>query len=252
MAADKIVIDSVSKRYPAKSGEFVALERVSARIEENEFVTLVGPSGCGKSTMLRIVAGLEDATSGLATISGKPIEGPGADRGVVFQSYTLFPWLTVRSNIEFGLELKKASKKERKEVSDRYLDLVKLTAFADAYPKQLSGGMKQRVAIARAMANSPEVLLMDEPFAALDAQTRNDMQDLLLDIKHREKATILFITHDIEEALLLSDRLYVMKSRPGRIVREIPVPAELREGKETRHTGTFVHMKKEIVELLHS
>jgi NitT/TauT family transport system ATP-binding protein len=248
----KIVVNSLSKSYETKKDSFLALDHVDAHIYENEFVTLVGPSGCGKSTMLRILAGLEDASSGTASISGRTIEGPGADRGVVFQSYTLFPWLSVRDNIEFGLALKNIPRKQRREVSDKYLELVNLVNFGDTYPKQLSGGMKQRVAIARALANSPEMLLMDEPFAALDAQTRGDMQELLLNIQKHEKATILFITHDIEEAIFLSERLYVMKSRPGRIVREIEIPAEMRQNKDLKDSEPFIALKKEIVDLLHS
>ncbi|SFE25997.1 NitT/TauT family transport system ATP-binding protein [Paenibacillus algorifonticola] len=250
--ASKIIVDSLSKTYTTKSGSFTALDQVSAHILENEFVTLVGPSGCGKSTMLRVLAGLEEASSGSASIAGRRITGPGADRGVVFQSYTLFPWLSVRDNIEFGLELKGTPKLQRLEVSDKYLELVGLTKFADAYPKQLSGGMKQRVAIARALANSPEMLLMDEPFAALDAQTRSDMQELLMNIQKHEHATILFITHDIDEAIFLSERLYVMKSRPGRIVREIEIPAAMRQNKELRDSEPFIQLKREIVDLLHA
>jgi NitT/TauT family transport system ATP-binding protein len=249
--APKIVIDKLTKEYETPTGTFVALESVDAFLGDNEFVTLVGPSGCGKSTVLKIVAGLDDATKGSASISGRTIDGPGADRGVVFQSYTLFPWLTVRQNIEFGLTLAHAPKARCKEVSDRYLELVKLTAFADAFPKHLSGGMKQRVAIARALANSPEVLLMDEPFAALDAQTRSEMQELLLDIQKHEKATILFITHDIDEAIFLSERMYVMKTKPGRIVREISIPGPMRQNKEARNTLDFLNLRKEIVDLLH-
>lgn len=248
----KIVVNSLSKSYATQKESFLALDSVDAHIYENEFVTLVGPSGCGKSTMLRILAGLEEASSGTASISGRTIEGPGADRGVVFQSYTLFPWLSVRDNIEFGLALKNVPRKQRREVSDKYLELVNLVNFGDTYPKLLSGGMKQRVAIARALANSPEMLLMDEPFAALDAQTRADMQELLLNIQKHEKATILFITHDIEEAIFLSERLYVMKSRPGRIVREIEIPAEMRQNKELKDSEPFIALKKEIVDLLHS
>ncbi|ULO09360.1 ABC transporter ATP-binding protein [Paenibacillus sp. 19GGS1-52] len=248
----KIIVNSLSKSYVTKKESFLALDHVDAHIYENEFVTLVGPSGCGKSTILRILAGLEDSSSGSASISGREIDGPGADRGVVFQSYTLFPWLSVRDNIEFGLSLRNVPRKKRKEISDKYLELVNLVNFADTYPKQLSGGMKQRVAIARALANSPEMLLMDEPFAALDAQTRGDMQELLLNIQKHEKATILFITHDIEEAIFLSERLYVMKSRPGRIVREIEIPVEMRQNKELKDSEPFIKIKKEIVDLLHS
>jgi NitT/TauT family transport system ATP-binding protein len=247
----KIVADSVSKEYRTQSGTFRALDSVSIHVHSNEFVSLVGPSGCGKSTLLRIVAGLEEATSGTVFVSGKEIEGPGADRGMVFQSYTLFPWLTVRENIEFGLHLRKVPAKQKREISDRYLELVSLAPFADAYPKELSGGMKQRVAIARALANSPEVLLMDEPFAALDAQTKSDMQQLLLDIWEKEKTTVLFITHDIEEALFLSQRIYVMLSRPGRIAREIQIPEEWRYQKQVRDSEMFLQVKREILSLLH-
>ncbi|GAX89850.1 ABC transporter ATP-binding protein [Effusibacillus lacus] len=246
----KILIHSISKEYRTKTGSFLALDNVSIHVCQNEFVSLVGPSGCGKSTLLRILAGLEEATSGTISVSGHEIEGPGADRGMVFQSYTLFPWLTVRENIEFGLSLKKVPPKQRKEVSDRYLELVSLVPFADSYPKELSGGMKQRVAIARALANSPEVLLMDEPFAALDAQTKSEMQELLLDIWEKEKTTVVFITHDIEEAIFLSQRLYVMQSHPGRIELEVQIPDELRRKKHVKDSEAFIRLKREIISLL--
>lgn len=250
-AKPKIVVKAITKEYRMKTGLFQALQQVSLHVLQNEFVSLVGPSGCGKSTLLRIIAGLDEPTSGTMTVSGHPIEGSGADRGMVFQSYTLFPWLTVRENIEFGLSLKKMPKKQRKEISDHYLKLVSLIPFADSYPKELSGGMKQRVAIARALANSPEVLLMDEPFAALDAQTKSDMQELLLEIWEREKTTVLFITHDIEEAIFLSQRVYVMQSHPGRIEKEVMIPDNLRRHKHIRDSDAFIQLKREIISLLH-
>ncbi|WP_200760819.1 ABC transporter ATP-binding protein [Effusibacillus dendaii] len=245
----KIEVRNVSKEYRRKNSIFRALDHVSITVYENEFVSLVGPSGCGKSTLLRILGGLEEAVSGEVTVSGRLIEGPGADRGMVFQSYTLFPWLTVRENIEFGLSLKKMKKRQRNEISDRYLELVSLTPFADRYPKELSGGMKQRVAIARALANSPEVLLMDEPFAALDAQTKSDMQELLLEIWEKEKTTVVFITHDIEEAIFLSQRIYVMQ--PGRIEQEIAVPKDLSRQKQIRDSESFIRLKRDIIARLH-
>lgn len=247
----KIVVDKLTKEYRTRTGVFLALDAVSLHVCENEFLSLVGPSGCGKSTLLRLLAGLEEATAGSISVSGREITGPGADRGMVFQSYTLFPWLTVRENIEFGLRLKKMPPAGRREISDRYLELVSLTRFADSYPKQLSGGMKQRVAIARALANSPEVLLMDEPFAALDAQTKGEMQEMLLDIWEKEKTTVVFITHDIEEAIFLSQRLYVMKSHPGRIAAEVKVPDELHRQKHVRDSAPFIRLKREILSLLH-
>ncbi|EPR28395.1 ABC transporter ATP-binding protein [Geobacillus sp. WSUCF1] len=204
-----------------KNGSFQALENVSLYVKNEEFVSILGPSGCGKSTILRILAGLEEHTSGSVKVSGEEVRGPSRKRGMVFQSYTLFPWLTVRENIEFGLKLKGMKEKERREISDRYLELVGLEKFANSYSKELSGGMKQRVAIARALANQPEVLLMDEPFGALDAQTKQSMQKLLLDIWKKEKTTIVFITHDIDEALFLSQRIYVMEQGRGELSKRL-------------------------------
>ena len=189
-------------------------------IGSNEFVTVVGPSGCGKSTLLRIVAGLEEANEGEVLLDDEAIVGPGADRGMVFQGYTLFPWLTVRQNIEYGPKLKGISILERRAISNHYLRITRLEAFANRFPKQLSGGMKQRVAIARALANGPKVLLMDEPFGALDAQTKLEMQEALLEVWDKEKTTVLFITHDIDEAIFLSQRLVVMAAGPGSIIKE--------------------------------
>ncbi len=249
MGSPVIVGTDVGKTYSG-AGTFTALDNVSFHVDRNEFVSFVGPSGCGKSTLLRIVAGLEDATSGSVSMWGKEIEGPGAERGMVFQSYTLFPWLTVRENIEFGLTLRRMPLFEKRAVSERFLELVGLTRFSRAYPKELSGGMKQRVAIARALANNPEVLLMDEPFGALDPQTKGSMQELLLNIWEKEKTTIVFITHDIEEAIFLSQRVYVMQAHPGRIREEVAVPRELRSQPETRDSEVFLKLKKHIVSLI--
>lgn len=197
-----------------------ALENVSITIENRSFVSLLGPSGCGKSTLLRVVAGLTPATRGEVLLDGVPVHEPSAERGMVFQAYTLFPWLTARQNVAFGLREKRVEAAQRARIADEYLALVGLSAFADAYPKELSGGMMQRVALARALANDPSVLLMDEPFGALDAQTRREMQNLLLDIWQRRRTTVLFVTHDVDEAILLSDRVCVLSSRPGRLLRD--------------------------------
>lgn len=246
----KIEVEQASKIYRTRKTSFLALDRISFHVDDHEFVSFVGPSGCGKSSLLRILAGLEEASAGSVKISRHEINGPGCDRGMVFQSYTLFPWLTVRENIEFGLTLKNMPLFEKRKISDRFMELVSLTKFAKSYPKELSGGMKQRVAIARALANNPEVLLMDEPFAALDAQTKTTMQEMLLRIWEQEKTTIVFITHDIEEAIFLSQRIYVMKANPGSIQKEIKVPAELKTGPEMRDAGWFIQMKKQIVDLI--
>ncbi|TVY12002.1 ABC transporter ATP-binding protein [Paenibacillus cremeus] len=247
----KIEAQSLSKVYEIDGKRtFLALDNVSFDIRQNEFVSFVGPSGCGKSSLLRILAGLEEFTSGQLHISGKEIEGPGADRGMVFQSYTLFPWLTVRENIEFGLTLKNVPLFEKRRIADHFMELVQLTRFAKSYPKELSGGMKQRVAIARALANNPEVLLMDEPFGALDPQTKSSMQEMLLDIYRKEKTTVVFITHDIEEAIVLSERIYVMQAHPGRIAQVVQVPRSLRSQPGVRDTEAFIQLKKHIHALI--
>ena len=199
-------INNMGKVFDSNKGEVTALEDINLTVDRGELAVIVGPSGCGKSTLLNIVAGLEQATSGEAVLEGEPITGPGADRGMVFQSYTLFPWLTVRKNVEFGLRLKGVPGAERAQTARKYIDLVGLAEFENALPKELSGGMKQRVAIARVLANKPVMLLMDEPFGALDAQTRLLLQELLLDVWRQESSTILFITHDIDEAILLADK----------------------------------------------
>jgi len=221
----KLVIEGLSRVFPAvRDGTPTrALEPTSLTVADNDFVTILGPSGCGKSTLLRLVAGLDTPTQGHILLDGKPVIGPGADRGMVFQSYTLFPWLTIADNIAFGLRERGVPAAERATVVQSWLARVGLKAFANHYPKQLSGGMQQRTAIARALANDPAILLLDEPFGALDNQTRALMQELLLGIWERERKTILFVTHDIEEAIFLASRVLVMTARPGRIKADVAV-----------------------------
>jgi NitT/TauT family transport system ATP-binding protein len=254
---DKIVAKNVGLVYNVKRSEtkkeaFVAVEDLSINVRTGEFLSIVGPSGCGKSTFLDIVAGLINGTSGEIYIDGKLIKGPALDRGIVMQGYALFPWRTIQKNIEFGLEIKKVKKKEREEISKYFLELVGLKGFENRYPYELSGGMKQRVAIARALAYDPEVLLMDEPFAALDAQTREVLQFELLKIWEKTHKTIIFITHSIEEAVYLSDRVAVMTKNPGTIreVIDIDLPRP-RDNGEIRTSADFSLLRHKIWGLLH-
>jgi NitT/TauT family transport system ATP-binding protein len=210
-------IKDLHKSFRKDDGELVAIEDFNLDIMDGEFVCVLGPSGCGKTTLLRIIAGLEEPTSGKILLKNKEITGPGSDRGMVFQEFGLFPWRSVRKNIEFGLEIRKIPKEERRAISDRYIDLVGLKGFETSHPNELSGGMKQRVGIARALANDPAILLMDEPFGALDAQTRNLMQKELLRIWSEMKKTVVFITHSVDEAVFVADRVVVMSARPGKI-----------------------------------
>ena len=213
-----IVAHNVKKIYnPDKKNPVLALDGISIEVRENEFLAIVGPSGCGKSTFLYMVAGFLDLTDGQITMNSKPVSAPGPDRGIVFQHFALFPWKTVLSNVTYGLEEQKVPKAEREKIAQEYIDMVKLSGFEHHYPGQLSGGMKQRVAIARTLAFDPEVLLMDEPFGALDAQTRGVMQEELLGIWEKRKKTVLFVTHDVREAVYLADRVVIMTARPGRI-----------------------------------
>ncbi|MHC0038080.1 ABC transporter ATP-binding protein [Pseudoneobacillus sp. C159] len=250
MATPKLEIKDVGKVFKTKSGETTALEKTSFSINEGEFVTILGPSGCGKSTVLRIVAGLEEATSGQVLLDGEVVKGPGPDRGMVFQSYTLYPWLTVKENITFGLKLKGSTAKERDDVARHYLQLIGLEGFENHHPIQLSGGMKQRVAIARALANDPKILLMDEPFGALDAQTRNIMQEVLLKAWEESKKTILFITHDVDESIFLADSVYVMTARPGRLKKKIPIALERPRDFSVKGTVEFAKYKEELLSLI--
>ncbi|MFL5148098.1 MAG: ABC transporter ATP-binding protein [Microvirga sp.] len=218
-------IEQVSRTFPARHGNAPtrALEPTDLVIGNNDFVTILGPSGCGKSTLLRIVAGLDRASAGRVLLDGSEVRAPGPDRGMVFQSYTLFPWLTVTDNIAFGLRERGVPVAERTKIAHEWCARVGLAGFERHYPKQLSGGMQQRTAIARALANDPEILLLDEPFGALDNQTRALMQELLLGIWERERKTVLFVTHDIEEAIFLASRVVIMTARPGRIKADVPV-----------------------------
>lgn len=217
-ARHQLSVCNVSKEFSFGSGNsLVALDNVSFEVQSNEICILLGPSGCGKSTMLRMVAGLEEPTSGMISLGGKEIYGAGRDRGMVFQSYTSFDWLTVQKNVEYGMRLNGLSKAECTDRAVHFIELVNLTKFKNAYPSQLSGGMKQRVAIARTLANDPSILLMDEPFGALDAETRWTMQELTMKIAETSKTTVLMVTHDIEEAIVLADRIIFLSINPGRV-----------------------------------
>ncbi|MBU3693361.1 MAG: ABC transporter ATP-binding protein [Rhodocyclaceae bacterium] len=219
-------VRGLGKRYASAQGEVEALRGIDLTVHRREFVCVIGPSGCGKSTLIRILAGLDSHSSGEVLLDGKPVRGPGRDRGMVFQGYSLFPWLTVKRNVMFGLEMSGYARGTAESEALQWLDLVGLGRFAEAYPHQLSGGMRQRVAIARALVNQPRILLMDEPFGALDAQTRAKMQGHLLEIWRNIDVTILFITHDLDEAVYLADRVLVLKAHPGEVqeVIEVPVP----------------------------
>jgi NitT/TauT family transport system ATP-binding protein len=222
----RIAFEKVSVEFDTPAGRLRVVDDVTYEVRDREFVSIIGPSGCGKTTTMNLAAGFVKPTSGEVKLDGQPVAGPGPDRGVIFQEYGVFPWLTVRQNIEFGLKLRasRVAAPERREISDRYMRLMGLVDFADAWPKTLSGGMRQRLAIARAYAARPEFLLMDEPFGALDAQTRSAMQDLLIDVLHAESKTVMLITHSVEEAVYLSDRIVVMTARPARIREIVAVP----------------------------
>lgn len=224
-----------------------ALGPIDLQVGANEFVSIVGTSGCGKSTLLSIVAGLLEPTEGEVLVDGIPIRGPGRDRGVVFQSYTLFPWLTARENIEFALQGEGLSRAERRRIADEHLELVGLRGFGDAYPRQLSGGMKQRVAIARALCYRPRILLMDEPFGALDAQMRLLMQELLVRIWEAHRLTVLFVTHDVEEAVYVSDRVVVLTNRPGRVKEETVIDLPRPRRPEVQETKAFLALRHRIL-----
>jgi len=221
--AQLIHIDHLTKRFTTAAGEMVALRDADLRVGAGEFVCLIGASGCGKSTLLRIIAGFETATEGQVLISNRPVTAPGPDRGMVFQDYGLFPWLSVRANIAFGPAARGLPRRQVAEIADRFIAMVGLAKFADAFPHQLSGGMKQRVAIARVLANDARVVLMDEPFGALDAMTRERLQDELLELWQATGLTVIFVTHSIEEALCLADRVVVMSPGPGRIAADVPI-----------------------------
>jgi ABC-type nitrate/sulfonate/bicarbonate transport system ATPase subunit len=239
-----LAIHSVSKQF----GKTLALQATDLAVAENDFVTILGPSGCGKSTLLRIVAGLDQPSSGEVLLDGQRIRGPGADRGMVFQSYTLFPWLTVRDNVCFGLRERGLPRAQQIEIAQGFIQKVGLNGFEGHFPKQLSGGMQQRTAIARALANGPRMLLMDEPFGALDHQTRELMQELLLGIWEAERKTVLFITHDIDEAVFMGSRVVVMSARPGRIKVDRPVALAHPRHYSVKTTPAFAALKAELME----
>jgi NitT/TauT family transport system ATP-binding protein len=245
-----VEVRGVSMRFPTRAGEVHALDDVSISVADGEFACLLGASGCGKSTLLNIVAGLIHPTAGSVIVDGRPVSGPGADRGMVAQSYTLFPWLKVRGNVEYGPRLAGVSRQERARISERLLDRMGLTEFADAYPRELSGGMQQRVAIARALANEPRVLLMDEPFGALDALTRTLAQDFLTEIWEDDRRTIIFVTHDITEAIFLGDVLYVMGTRPGRVCERIEVDFHRPRSREIEGDPRFGELRHHIMSLI--
>jgi len=245
--APKLSVINVRKEFPGRRLTVVAIEDISFDLVENEFVTLVGTSGCGKSTLLSIIAGLETQTVGEVLVDDMPVTGPGRDRGVVFQTYTLFPWLTVQKNVEFALQAERLGGRRRREVAREHLDLVGLTQFADSLPNQLSGGMRQRVAIARALCYRPKVLLMDEPFGALDAQTRQLMQELLTRIWEAHKLTVLFVTHDIEEAVFLSDRVFLMTARPGRLKEVVDIDLARPRTFESLSSPDFLDYKSHLL-----
>ncbi len=246
MDGDEVVLTiyDLTKTFPMDEQELVAIKDFNLEVKRGEFVCLVGPSGCGKTTLLRIIAGLGMPTSGQMLLENEPIKGAGSDRGMVFQEFALFPWRTVRRNIEFGLELKEVSKEKRREISQKYIDLVGLEGFEDSHPYELSGGMKQRVGIARALANEPSILLMDEPFGALDAQTRNQMQKELLRIWEETGKTIVFVTHSVDEAVFLSDRIIVMSPRPGTVTDKFEI--EIKRPRD-RASMDFISIRKEIL-----
>lgn len=244
-------VNKLGKIFDSSRGKVTALEDVSFSVHKREFTCVIGPSGCGKSTLVRILAGLETATSGEVKVYGESVSGPGPDRGMVFQGYTLFPWLSVKHNVMFGLKMAGHSELAAEREARQWIELVGLAKFENAYPHQLSGGMKQRVAIARALANQPRVLFMDEPFGALDAQTRCKMQSYLLDIWKNVDITIVFITHDLDEAVFLSDRILVLDANPGRFREMVEVPVPRPRSPEQIFDPTFVATRKHIDTLIH-
>jgi ABC-type nitrate/sulfonate/bicarbonate transport system ATPase subunit len=247
----KLRVSNLEKTFVFNGNkQLKVLDNINIHLNANEFVCLVGASGCGKSTLLKIIAGLEQPSVGQVLLEDELVLGPGADRGMVFQNYTLFPWRTVADNVSFGLELKGLSKSDRTQQIAYYLEVVGLTKFANAYPKQLSGGMKQRVAIARALANQPAVLLMDEPFGALDAQAKEQMQKFMQELWERTPITILMVTHDVEEAIFLSQRIYVMGSHPGCIKDEITVELPKQRELELKMEPQFIQVKRQVVHSL--
>ncbi len=244
-------LKDLEKVFSTAKGDVTALKNINFKAHRREFVCVIGASGCGKSTLIRILAGLESASAGEVLLDGKPVSGPGPDRGMVFQGYTLFPWLTVKKNVMFGLRSQGLGYATAESEALQWIDLVGLEKFSDSYPDQLSGGMKQRVAIARALANKPRILLMDEPYGALDVQTRSKMQSYLLEIWHNIDITVLFITHDLDEAIYLADRILVLKSHPGEVEEIIEVPVPRPRDPEQFISPEFLATRKRIDQLIH-
>jgi ABC-type nitrate/sulfonate/bicarbonate transport system ATPase subunit len=242
-------ISGVTRSFPGRgnAGPTLALQPTDLTAAPGEFVAILGPSGCGKSTLLRIVAGLDQPTAGRVTLDGADVTGPGPDRGMVFQSYTLFPWLTVAQNIRFGLEERGLPPAEQEAIAARFIARTGLKGFENHWPRQLSGGMQQRCALARALANDPEILLLDEPFGALDHQTRELMQELLLEIWDADRKTVLFVTHDIDESIFLANRVIVMSARPGRIKADVPVPLPYPRDWTMKTTPEFAALKARLM-----
>ena len=246
----KLRVEGLCKTFETPKGQIRALHELSFDIHRREFITVIGPSGCGKTTLIRILAGLDFPTSGQVLLKGKKVDGPSAEQGMVFQDYTLFPWLTVKKNVMFGLEVKGVGRMRAEAEASEWLEMVGLSKFAEVYPSQLSGGMKQRVAIARSLANRPEILLLDEPFGALDAQTRSSMQAYLLSIWRNVDVTIFFVTHDLDEAIYLSDRILVLRANPGEIDELIEVPVPRPRDSNQFLSPEFLATKKRLEELI--
>jgi len=245
-----VEVENFDLRYETRDGDVEAVSDVSLHVDPGEFVSIIGPSGCGKSTLLNAVAGFLKPTSGTVLVDGEPVNGPSAERGMVFQQYSLFPWKTVRGNVEFGLKMRGMDRYHREHASRTLLGLAGLLAFEDQYPESLSGGMKQRVGIVRALATGPKVLLLDEPFGALDAQTRVIMQQILTNMWQRLKISVLFVTHDIDEAIFLSDRVYCMTARPGTIKAEIVVPLERPRQQAMMMSSEFLQLRRGLMSLI--
>jgi NitT/TauT family transport system ATP-binding protein len=245
-----VEVENFDLRYETRDGDVEAVSDVSIHVDPGEFVSIIGPSGCGKSTLLNAVAGFLKPTSGTVLVDGDPVNGPSAERGMVFQQYSLFPWKTVRGNVEFGLKMRGMDRYHREHASRTLLGLAGLLAFEDQYPDSLSGGMKQRVGIVRALATGPKVLLLDEPFGALDAQTRVIMQQILTNMWQRLKISVLFVTHDIDEAIFLSDRVYCMTARPGTIKAEIVVPLERPRQQAMMMSSEFLALRRGLMSLI--
>jgi NitT/TauT family transport system ATP-binding protein len=249
-ATGHIRVEQLRVRFGRNAAAVEAVSDVSMEVKPGEFVSIIGPSGCGKSTLLNVVAGFVATTGGRVTLDGKPTDKPGSDRGMVFQQYSLFPWLKVRENVEFGLKQQGMSRYQREHAARTLLGLAGLTSFENHYPEQLSGGMKQRVGIVRALATSPQVLLMDEPFGALDAQTRIVMQQILTNMWQRFRISVMFITHDIDESIFLSDRVYVMTARPGRIKAEIEIPLPRPRTPDMASSHEYLQIRKQLRDLI--